>query len=111
MILWDFSDCGANCHKQCKDLLVLACRRFARAPSLGSSHGSLPGSPSLPPGKFLYFLSHHDFSRLTFPYLDLGWVLDLNLFRIIINTRAFFRVGSSSYMLESTLILTTFKSH
>ncbi|XP_029793831.1 ras guanyl-releasing protein 3 isoform X4 [Suricata suricatta] len=43
-------DCGANCHKQCKDLLVLACRRFARAPSLGSSHGSLPGSPSLPPG-------------------------------------------------------------
>ncbi|XP_055255600.1 ras guanyl-releasing protein 3 isoform X1 [Moschus berezovskii] len=42
-------DCGANCHKQCKDLLVLACRRFARAPSLGSSHGSLPGSPSLPP--------------------------------------------------------------
>ncbi|XP_048209103.1 ras guanyl-releasing protein 3 isoform X4 [Perognathus longimembris pacificus] len=42
-------DCGANCHKQCKDLLVLACRRLARAPSLGSSHGSLPGSPSLPP--------------------------------------------------------------
>ncbi|XP_077628903.1 ras guanyl-releasing protein 3 isoform X3 [Crocuta crocuta] len=42
-------DCGANCHKQCKDLLVLACRRFARVPSLGSSHGSLPGSPSLPP--------------------------------------------------------------
>uniref|UniRef100_A0A2K5CX69 RAS guanyl releasing protein 3 n=1 Tax=Aotus nancymaae TaxID=37293 RepID=A0A2K5CX69_AOTNA len=42
-------DCGANCHKQCKDLLVLACRRFARAPSLGSGHGSLPGSPSLPP--------------------------------------------------------------
>lgn len=42
-------DCGANCHKQCKDLLVLACRRLTRAPSLGSSHGSLPGSPSLPP--------------------------------------------------------------
>lgn len=42
-------DCGANCHKQCKDLLVLACRRLARAPSLGSSHGSLPGSPSIPP--------------------------------------------------------------
>nr|XP_044993526.1 ras guanyl-releasing protein 3 isoform X2 [Jaculus jaculus] len=41
-------DCGANCHKQCKDLLVLACRRFARAASLGSSHGSLPGSPALP---------------------------------------------------------------
>uniref|UniRef100_A0A2K6T6C9 RAS guanyl releasing protein 3 n=1 Tax=Saimiri boliviensis boliviensis TaxID=39432 RepID=A0A2K6T6C9_SAIBB len=44
-------DCGANCHKQCKDLLVLACRRFARAPSLGSGHGSLPGSPSLPPAQ------------------------------------------------------------
>ncbi|XP_027706252.1 ras guanyl-releasing protein 3 isoform X2 [Vombatus ursinus] len=43
-------DCGANCHKQCKDLLVLACRKFARGPSMGSSHGSLPGSPSLPPG-------------------------------------------------------------
>ncbi|XP_064133288.1 ras guanyl-releasing protein 3 isoform X4 [Loxodonta africana] len=42
-------DCGANCHKQCKDLLVLACRRFARVSSLGSGHGSLPGSPSLPP--------------------------------------------------------------
>uniref|UniRef100_A0A4X2LIQ7 RAS guanyl releasing protein 3 n=1 Tax=Vombatus ursinus TaxID=29139 RepID=A0A4X2LIQ7_VOMUR len=42
-------DCGANCHKQCKDLLVLACRKFARGPSMGSSHGSLPGSPSLPP--------------------------------------------------------------
>ncbi|XP_064350660.1 ras guanyl-releasing protein 3 isoform X1 [Camelus dromedarius] len=42
-------DCGVNCHKQCKDLLVLACRRFARAPSLSSNHGSLPGSPSLPP--------------------------------------------------------------
>uniref|UniRef100_A0A8I5P3G1 RAS guanyl releasing protein 3 n=1 Tax=Papio anubis TaxID=9555 RepID=A0A8I5P3G1_PAPAN len=44
-------DCGANCHKQCKDLLVLACRRFARAPSLSSGHGSLPGSPSLPPAQ------------------------------------------------------------
>nr|XP_048272020.1 ras guanyl-releasing protein 3 isoform X3 [Myodes glareolus]XP_048272021.1 ras guanyl-releasing protein 3 isoform X3 [Myodes glareolus] len=42
-------DCGANCHKQCKDLLVLACRRLARAPSLGSNPGSLPGSPALPP--------------------------------------------------------------
>ncbi|XP_054977682.1 ras guanyl-releasing protein 3 isoform X2 [Sorex araneus] len=44
-------DCGANCHKQCKDLLVLACRRFARAPSVGSSPGSQPGSPSLPPAQ------------------------------------------------------------
>ncbi|XP_068928288.1 ras guanyl-releasing protein 3 isoform X2 [Petaurus breviceps papuanus] len=42
-------DCGANCHKQCKDLLVLACRKFARGTSMGSGHGSLPGSPSLPP--------------------------------------------------------------
>ncbi|KAH0509826.1 Ras guanyl-releasing protein 3, partial [Microtus ochrogaster] len=42
-------DCGANCHKQCKDLLVMACRRLARAPSLGSNPGSLPGSPALPP--------------------------------------------------------------
>ncbi|XP_036026989.1 ras guanyl-releasing protein 3 isoform X2 [Onychomys torridus] len=44
-------DCGANCHKQCKDLLVLACRRLARAPSLGSNPGSLPGSPALPPAQ------------------------------------------------------------
>ncbi|XP_067395202.1 ras guanyl-releasing protein 3 isoform X3 [Emydura macquarii macquarii] len=42
-------DCGANCHKQCRDLLVLACRKFARGTSMGSNHGSLPSSPSLPP--------------------------------------------------------------
>lgn len=42
-------DCGANCHKQCKDLLVLACRRLARAPSLSSNPESLPGSPALAP--------------------------------------------------------------
>ncbi|KAJ7340905.1 hypothetical protein JRQ81_004192 [Phrynocephalus forsythii] len=41
-------DCGANCHKQCRDLLVLACSRFARGTSLSSNHGSLPNSPSLP---------------------------------------------------------------
>ncbi|XP_013914386.1 PREDICTED: ras guanyl-releasing protein 3 isoform X1 [Thamnophis sirtalis] len=41
-------DCGANCHKQCRDLLVLACRKFARGASLNSGHGSLPNSPSLP---------------------------------------------------------------
>ncbi|XP_064914112.1 ras guanyl-releasing protein 3 isoform X4 [Columba livia] len=41
-------DCGANCHKQCRDLLVLACRKFSRGTSVGSSHGSLPSSPSLP---------------------------------------------------------------
>ncbi|XP_061480739.1 ras guanyl-releasing protein 3 isoform X2 [Rhineura floridana] len=44
-------DCGANCHKQCRDLLVLACRKFVRGTSLGSSHGSLPNSPSLPSGQ------------------------------------------------------------
>lgn len=60
-------DCGANCHKQCKDLLVLACRRFARAPSLGSSHGSLPGSPSLPPVQDEVF----DFSGVTAGHRDL----------------------------------------
>ncbi|XP_073194537.1 ras guanyl-releasing protein 3 isoform X2 [Lepidochelys kempii] len=42
-------DCGANCHKQCRDLLVLACRKFTRGTSVGSNHGSLPNSPSLPP--------------------------------------------------------------
>ncbi|XP_030052365.1 ras guanyl-releasing protein 3 isoform X3 [Microcaecilia unicolor] len=42
-------DCGANCHKQCKELLVLACRKFSRGASLGSNHGSLPSSPSQPP--------------------------------------------------------------
>ncbi|XP_066552906.1 ras guanyl-releasing protein 3 [Amia ocellicauda] len=47
-------DCGVNCHKQCKELLVLACRKLPRAPSLGSvstgscSHSSLPSSPALP---------------------------------------------------------------
>lgn len=49
-----FSDCGANCHKQCKDLLVLACRKLSRGASIGSSHGSLPSSPSLAPGIMTY---------------------------------------------------------
>ncbi|XP_040206740.1 ras guanyl-releasing protein 3 isoform X2 [Rana temporaria] len=44
-------DCGANCHKQCKDLLVLACRKLSRGTSIGSSHGSLPSSPSLAPAQ------------------------------------------------------------
>nr|XP_033794487.1 ras guanyl-releasing protein 3 isoform X2 [Geotrypetes seraphini] len=44
-------DCGANCHKQCKELLVLACRKFSRGASLGSNHGSLPSSPSQPPAQ------------------------------------------------------------
>ncbi|XP_054854964.1 ras guanyl-releasing protein 3 [Eublepharis macularius] len=41
-------DCGANCHKQCRDLLVLACRKFVRGTSLRSNYGSLPNSPSIP---------------------------------------------------------------
>ncbi|KAM8852815.1 ras guanyl-releasing protein 3 isoform 2-T2 [Synchiropus picturatus] len=47
-------DCGVNCHKQCRELLVLACRKLLRSGSLGSSspprmtHSSLPSSPSLP---------------------------------------------------------------
>ncbi|KAH0622579.1 hypothetical protein JD844_024993 [Phrynosoma platyrhinos] len=50
-LFWQFiPDCGANCHKQCRDLLVLACRKFARGTSLSSNHGSLPNSPSLPAG-------------------------------------------------------------
>ncbi|KAM4772259.1 ras guanyl-releasing protein 3 [Rhinophrynus dorsalis] len=44
-------DCGANCHKQCKDLLVLACRKLSRGTSIGSNHGSLPSSPSLAPAQ------------------------------------------------------------
>ncbi|RMC12634.1 hypothetical protein DUI87_10158 [Hirundo rustica rustica] len=47
--VYRFTDCGANCHKQCRDLLVLACRKFSRGTSVGSNHGSLPSSPSLPP--------------------------------------------------------------
>ncbi|KAG5831633.1 hypothetical protein ANANG_G00305790 [Anguilla anguilla] len=47
-------DCGVNCHKQCRELLVLACRKLPRAASLGSvsasglTHSSLPNSPTLP---------------------------------------------------------------
>ncbi|XP_075194263.1 ras guanyl-releasing protein 3 isoform X2 [Anomaloglossus baeobatrachus] len=44
-------DCGANCHKQCKDLLVLACRKLSRAASISSGHGSLPSSPSIAPAQ------------------------------------------------------------
>uniref|UniRef100_A0A672K449 Ras guanyl-releasing protein 3-like n=1 Tax=Sinocyclocheilus grahami TaxID=75366 RepID=A0A672K449_SINGR len=46
--------CGVNCHKQCRELLVLACRRLPRSTSLGNvspgvlTHSSLPSSPSLP---------------------------------------------------------------
>lgn len=49
-----FSDCGVNCHKHCRELLVLACRKLIRSGSLGSvsparlTHSSLPSSPALP---------------------------------------------------------------
>uniref|UniRef100_A0A672FQY4 RAS guanyl releasing protein 3 (calcium and DAG-regulated) n=1 Tax=Salarias fasciatus TaxID=181472 RepID=A0A672FQY4_SALFA len=48
------ADCGVNCHKQCRELLVLACRKLIRSGSLGSvsparlTHSSLPSSPALP---------------------------------------------------------------
>uniref|UniRef100_A0A668AE95 RAS guanyl releasing protein 3 (calcium and DAG-regulated) n=1 Tax=Myripristis murdjan TaxID=586833 RepID=A0A668AE95_9TELE len=47
-------DCGVNCHKQCRELLVLACRKLLRSTSLGSvstaqlTHSSLPSSPAMP---------------------------------------------------------------
>ncbi|XP_058508420.1 ras guanyl-releasing protein 3 isoform X2 [Solea solea] len=47
-------DCGVNCHKQCRELLVLACRKLLRSGSVGSvspdrlTHSSLPSSPALP---------------------------------------------------------------
>ncbi|XP_056147518.1 ras guanyl-releasing protein 3 [Lampris incognitus] len=47
-------DCGVNCHKQCRELLVLACRKLLRSTSLGNvspgglTHSSLPSSPALP---------------------------------------------------------------
>ncbi|KAK2832661.1 hypothetical protein Q5P01_016550 [Channa striata] len=47
-------DCGVNCHKQCRELLVLACRKLIRSSSVGSvspsrlTHSSLPSSPTLP---------------------------------------------------------------
>ncbi|XP_061140658.1 ras guanyl-releasing protein 3 isoform X2 [Syngnathus typhle] len=47
-------DCGVNCHKQCRELLVLACRKLLRSGSFGCvtpdrlmTHGSLPSSPAL----------------------------------------------------------------
>nr|XP_020455535.1 ras guanyl-releasing protein 3 [Monopterus albus]XP_020455536.1 ras guanyl-releasing protein 3 [Monopterus albus]XP_020455537.1 ras guanyl-releasing protein 3 [Monopterus albus]XP_020455538.1 ras guanyl-releasing protein 3 [Monopterus albus]XP_020455539.1 ras guanyl-releasing protein 3 [Monopterus albus] len=48
-------DCGVNCHKQCRELLVLACRKLIRSSSVGSvsharlTHSSLPSSPAMPP--------------------------------------------------------------
>uniref|UniRef100_A0AAY4EXL8 Ras guanyl-releasing protein 3 n=1 Tax=Denticeps clupeoides TaxID=299321 RepID=A0AAY4EXL8_9TELE len=56
-------DCGVNCHKQCRELLVLACRKLPRSISHGNmspgslSHSSLPSNeekvfefPSVSPG-------------------------------------------------------------
>ncbi|XP_059929452.1 ras guanyl-releasing protein 3 [Gadus macrocephalus] len=46
-------DCGVNCHKQCRELLVLACRKLLRSSSLGNvspselTHCSMPSSPTL----------------------------------------------------------------
>lgn len=46
-------DCGVNCHKQCRELLVLACRKLPRSTSHSSvspgplTHSSLPSSPAL----------------------------------------------------------------
>ncbi|XP_041033464.1 ras guanyl-releasing protein 3 isoform X3 [Carcharodon carcharias] len=40
-------DCGVNCHKQCKDLLVLACQKLRKSTSPPPhTHGSLPSSPA-----------------------------------------------------------------
>ncbi|XP_054880032.1 ras guanyl-releasing protein 3-like isoform X1 [Poeciliopsis prolifica] len=47
-------DCGVNCHKQCRELLVLACRKLIGSGSVSSgsparlTHSSLPNSPTLP---------------------------------------------------------------
>ena len=54
MYVTHFTDCGVNCHKQCRELLVLACRKLIHSSSLGSvsparlTHSSLPSSPVLP---------------------------------------------------------------
>lgn len=46
-------DCGVNCHKQCRDLLVLACRKLLRSRSMShvsavpTNTSSLPSSPAL----------------------------------------------------------------
>ncbi|CAB1312515.1 unnamed protein product [Coregonus sp. 'balchen'] len=49
--------CGVNCHKQCRELLVLACRKLPHSTSLervspgGLTHSSLPSSPAMPTAK------------------------------------------------------------
>ncbi|XP_062862852.1 ras guanyl-releasing protein 3 isoform X2 [Trichomycterus rosablanca] len=46
-------DCGVNCHKQCRELLVLACRRLPHSTGGVSpgAHSSLPSSPTHPTSK------------------------------------------------------------
>ncbi|KAM8860158.1 ras guanyl-releasing protein 3 isoform 3-T5 [Spinachia spinachia] len=42
-------DCGVNCHKQCRELLVLACRKLICYVSPARlTHSSLPSSPAMP---------------------------------------------------------------
>uniref|UniRef100_A0AAQ4RWD0 RAS guanyl releasing protein 3 (calcium and DAG-regulated) n=1 Tax=Gasterosteus aculeatus aculeatus TaxID=481459 RepID=A0AAQ4RWD0_GASAC len=42
-------DCGVNCHKQCRELLVLACRKLiCYASPARLTHSSLPSSPAMP---------------------------------------------------------------
>ncbi|XP_033836043.2 ras guanyl-releasing protein 3 [Periophthalmus magnuspinnatus] len=43
-------DCGVNVHRQCRDLLVLACRKLLRSRSMvqvSTCHSSVPCSPAL----------------------------------------------------------------
>ncbi|KAK7880853.1 hypothetical protein WMY93_032514 [Mugilogobius chulae] len=44
-------DCGVNVHRQCRDLLVLACRKLIRSRSMiqvsTTNHSSVPSSPAL----------------------------------------------------------------
>ncbi|XP_028982868.1 LOW QUALITY PROTEIN: ras guanyl-releasing protein 3, partial [Betta splendens] len=46
-------NCGVNCHKRCREVLVQACRKLSRSSSMGSVssypliHSTLPSSPTL----------------------------------------------------------------
>uniref|UniRef100_A0A8C6UQ88 RAS guanyl releasing protein 3 (calcium and DAG-regulated) n=1 Tax=Neogobius melanostomus TaxID=47308 RepID=A0A8C6UQ88_9GOBI len=46
------SDCGVNVHRQCRDLLVLSCRKLLRSRSMihvsSTNHSSVPSSPAPP---------------------------------------------------------------
>uniref|UniRef100_A0A8C5BMP2 RAS guanyl releasing protein 3 (calcium and DAG-regulated) n=1 Tax=Gadus morhua TaxID=8049 RepID=A0A8C5BMP2_GADMO len=62
-------DCGVNCHKQCRELLVLACRKLLRSSSLGNvspselTHCSMPSSPTLATCKGRVSLLSHSTNR------------------------------------------------